>query len=99
MQPDMKRPDAFDLSLIDAKTRSALDGRTMILGVGAQKAGTSWLFDYLAGDPAIFAPPLKEMHFFNAWLRPGMCGGYDDRFRALLKRVERSPHRVTLHIA
>lgn len=94
MQPGMKRPDAFDPSTIDGKTRAALEGRAMILGVGAQKAGTSWLFDYLAGDPAIFAPPVKELHFFNAWLRPGMCGGYDERFTALLKRVERSPNRL-----
>ena len=90
----MKRFEEFDPSSIDDDARAALDGKVMILGVGAQKAGTSWLFDYLSRDPEIFAPPVKELHFFNAWLRPHLCGGYDDRFKALLKRVERSPNRL-----
>ena len=36
-----------------------------IVGFGAQKAGTTWLFDNLATNPGIWRPPLKEMHFFN----------------------------------
>jgi len=36
-----------------------------IIGFGAQKAGTTWLFDNLAMNPGIWRPVLKEMHFFN----------------------------------
>jgi len=36
-----------------------------IIGFGAQKAGTTWLFDNLATNPGIWRPPLKEMHLFN----------------------------------
>lgn len=85
---------SFDPSSVTDEVRQALSGKTMILGVGAQKAGTSWIFDYLADDPNVFAPPVKEFHFFNAWLRPQLCGGYDDRFDDLLRRVERSPNRL-----
>lgn len=38
----------------------------MLFGLGAPKAGTSWLHGYLAGHPDVFVPPLKEMHFFNS---------------------------------
>lgn len=47
-----------------------LDGKTFVLGVGAQKAGTSWLYNYLLGHPRVFMSPLKELHFFNAIWRP-----------------------------
>lgn len=39
--------------------------KTFVLGVGAQKAGTSWLYDYLAGRGDIYMPR-KELHFFDA---------------------------------
>jgi hypothetical protein len=42
-----------------------LEGRTFLLGVGAQKAGTSWLYRYLKSHPEIFMSPIKEMHFFG----------------------------------
>lgn len=66
----------------------------MILGVGAQKAGTSWLFDHLASYPEVAASPLKELHFFNAWLSPRFCGGYDRRFREALARASRPLPRL-----
>lgn len=36
-----------------------------ILGIGAQKAGTSWLSQMLGQHPRIWTPPLKEVQFFN----------------------------------
>lgn len=33
--------------------------------IGAQKAGTTWLYDNLSTHPAVWLPPEKEMHFFN----------------------------------
>lgn len=36
-----------------------------ILGIGAQKAGTSWLSHMLGQHPQVWATPLKEVHFFN----------------------------------
>jgi len=37
-----------------------------LLGIGAQKAGTSWLAKYLQKHPDVFLSPLKEMHFFDS---------------------------------
>jgi hypothetical protein len=35
------------------------------LGIGAQKAGTSWLNHQLRRHPAIWMPPVKELHYFD----------------------------------
>ena len=33
--------------------------------IGAQKAGTRWLFDQLAFHPGFWMPPIKELHYLN----------------------------------
>lgn len=35
------------------------------LGIGAQKAGTSWLHEQLRKHPEIWSPPVKELHYFD----------------------------------
>lgn len=35
------------------------------LGIGAQKAGTTWIFENLRRHPAIWLPPIKELQYFN----------------------------------
>ena len=47
-----------------------LDGRTFLLGIGGMKCATSWVHAYLDGLPGMTASPIKELHFFNARLRP-----------------------------
>lgn len=79
---------------IDAETRARLKGRTMILGVGAQKSGTSWLFNYLSQHPDVYGSPLKELHFFNAWYKPRLCGTYDELFREALAKADTIKGRV-----
>ncbi len=39
--------------------------KTLVLGVGAQKAGTSWLADHLARSPEVAEGCLKEYHLFD----------------------------------
>jgi hypothetical protein len=36
-----------------------------ILCIGAQKAGTSWLYENLRRNPMVWTPPFKELHFFD----------------------------------
>ncbi|WBU63759.1 sulfotransferase family protein [Paracoccus aerodenitrificans] len=36
-----------------------------VIGIGAQKAGTSWLHAAMGQHPGLWTPPLKEAHFFN----------------------------------
>jgi hypothetical protein len=35
------------------------------LGIGAQRAGTSWLYNQLLKHPEVWMPPVKEIHFFD----------------------------------
>jgi hypothetical protein len=52
----------------------SIEEKTFILGVGAQKAGTTWLASYLGARFEVYIPGLKELHYFNnSW--PGEVGG------------------------
>lgn len=55
--------------LSDLSKRSVMP--RVFLGIGAQKAGTSWLHHCLAVHPEIWMPPVKELHFFNERARHG----------------------------
>jgi len=39
--------------------------KTMLIGIGAQKAGTTWLYEYLDTHPDVYMSPEKEMHIFD----------------------------------
>lgn len=39
--------------------------RLTFLGIGAQKAGTTWLYHQLSNHSEIWMPPVKEIHFFD----------------------------------
>ncbi|NNU81831.1 sulfotransferase [Halovulum dunhuangense] len=38
---------------------------TILFCIGAQKAGTTWLYEYLAGHPDCHLRAVKELHYFN----------------------------------
>lgn len=48
--------------------------RSFILGLGAQKCGTSWLFDYLAASGVVATQKIKEYHIWDALCIPGLDG-------------------------
>ena len=41
------------------------------IGIGAQKAGTTWLCANLRRHPRVWIPPAKELHFFDRTLEGG----------------------------
>ena len=50
------------------------------LGIGAQKAGTTWLFAMLSRHPRVRFPAGKEVHFWDCYLDRGL-----DWYRALFE--------------
>lgn len=50
----------------------SLDGRTLFVGIGAMKTGTTWLSQYLKAHPEVYHSSLKEMNFFNT-IVPNSC--------------------------
>jgi hypothetical protein len=54
--------------------------------IGAQKAGTSWLFEVLCENPSVWLAPYKEVHFFD---RDGKRTEISDWERKRLSRLIR----------
>lgn len=54
--------------------------RTLVVGLGAMKCGTTWLSDYLAAHPAFLHSPVKEMNALNQWA-DNPFKGRDDAYR------------------
>lgn len=50
------------------------------IGVGAPRAGTTWLFNCLAEHPDIFMAPVKETNFFDYATIEGRLGEYEAHF-------------------
>ncbi|MBU0724526.1 MAG: sulfotransferase domain-containing protein [Alphaproteobacteria bacterium] len=58
------------------------------LGLGAQKAGSTWLYFMLRKHPGVFLPPVKELHFWDAHHGNGLDwyrGHFADAPRGLQK--------------
>lgn len=51
------------------------------LGIGSQKGGTGWLRDQLANHPAVWIPPINELHYFDRRFAPNV-----EKMRARLGR-------------
>ena len=49
----------------DKYDKKKLQSRTMLVGIGAQKTGTTWLHNYLSGHPEVWISPIKELHVFD----------------------------------
>jgi hypothetical protein len=80
-----------------ASANAALAGKTLLFGVGAQKAGTTWLASYLRGHPEAFVPALKELHYFDSLHRPEQRAQIETRMqvqREALARRRPRPERV-----
>ncbi|MEX0809588.1 MAG: sulfotransferase [Dongiaceae bacterium] len=65
-----------------------LTGKTFVLGVGAQKAGTTWLYEYLRRHGAFAMSPIKELHYFDQKLRPDLCAAFGGAFEAMLRNAQ-----------
>lgn len=72
--------------------RTAVEGGPDFLGIGMERAGTSWLFTMLAAHPEIWVPPIKELHYFDV-ISPELKGRRRRYNRHLLGRVkQKSAH-------
>ncbi len=57
------------------------------VGIGAQRAGTTWLADYFATHPQVCFSPIKELHYFDAKYQPGLCALFNDYFANQLQNL------------
>ena len=57
------------------------------LCIGAQKAGTTWLFEQLKTHPGIWMPPVKELHYFDTLFVPGHKAWTSGHIQSSAKRL------------
>lgn len=54
----------------------------LLICIGTQKAGTTWLSDYMRSRSDVHAPPVKEVHYFDARFMPKWCAKYEQEMLA-----------------
>ncbi len=64
-------------------------GPTYLFGVGATKAGTTWMFRYLAGHPDCHLRSVKELHYFDSLDR-----GFDRQIEVNRRKLARLTARM-----
>lgn len=65
------------------------DDYTLLIGIGAQKSGTSWVSDYFTGHESVFMSPIKELHYFDVEICSYSWNeGFINRFRDLVASLE-----------
>jgi hypothetical protein len=57
------------------------------LGIGAQKAGTTWLHECLRCHPELYLPPQKELHYFDEGFHKSLIS-YASAFREGRRRIK-----------
>ena len=87
-----------DADVSGASEAPDLDGKVFVLGVGAQRSGTSWLHAYLASHACVCMSEIKEMNYFNAlWSETHRRYAYN-MFTSELKRLESGISRTGLRL-
>lgn len=84
----------------------ATEMKTFVLGLGAQKAGTTWLYDYLAASGCMATQDIKEYHIWDGLhiaglehlrVRPEKSeGGFANRVRFFMQQ---SPENYVTYFA
>ncbi len=67
-----------------------MDDVTLLFGMGATKAGTTWLYRYLSAHPECHFRHLKELHYFNC----AENHSFDWRSNALASKLTRLEGRL-----
>lgn len=63
---------------------------TLLFGIGAAKAGTTWLYRYLAAHPQVRLPAVKELHYFDT----AETGKFDRQVARMRKEKARRTGRL-----
>jgi pimeloyl-ACP methyl ester carboxylesterase len=59
------------------------EGTTLVYGIGAQKAGTTWLYGFLKRHPECLCQDMKELHYFDVMHARHESSHYTARIAAI----------------
>ena len=100
-QPALLRNRGFYVSFLRTWLTRRLTSRLRrlpdFLIIGAQRGGTTSLFNYLAGHPAVAAVRDKELHYFDLNLSAGR-GWYQAHFPLRLARAQRVGEATPMYL-
>jgi len=86
-----------------ATEASHLGSKVFVLGVGAQRSGTSWLYTYLSSHRCVYMSEIKEIHYFNALWSENHRLYAHNQFTFALKRlasgIDRAGSRLSPEVA
>src|SRR6188472_2567371 len=68
--------------------------KTLLLGIGGQRCGSTWLYRYLKSHPEIWMSDLKEMHFWDEIYRSGKKPRRGGKQLANLRRDANRPWKA-----
>lgn len=66
---------------------ASLEGKLFLVGLGAQKAGSTWLARYLKSHPDVYVSPLKEIHYFDAVYLRRLNGHITKRMARMAEQI------------
>lgn len=64
-----------------------MEDKTFVCGIGAQKAGTTFLADYFASHHQFMMSDLKELHYFDSKFLPKLSGNFESRFKNKINEI------------
>ena len=65
------------------------EGVSILYGIGAQKAGTTWLSQFLARHAEVHASATKELHYFDTLHAPSERTHMESRLQSLKRAADR----------
>lgn len=75
---------------LTGRRRDPLADKRLLIGLGAQKSGTTWVSDYLHSHPDVFMSPLKELHYFDLKYVPEIRAIQEGYFLHRMKKMAAS---------
>lgn len=71
------------------------EAKTLFLGIGPTKTGTTWLYRYLNDHPEFHCSSIKELNFFSALYHPVSPRGLDRRALRKIRTLVDDPELLT----
>lgn len=84
--------DIFSLLNFNKNKDNEFNKKLLLYVVGAQKSGTTWLWNYLKGHKQVFVSEQKELQYFNCKYYPEIFKSINDGYNKHLELQLQNPH-------
>lgn len=64
-----------------------LENKIYVCGIGAQKAGTTFLADYFERHPQFMMSQIKELHYFDSEYIPELVGDFENKLTIRINKM------------